>query len=49
MLSPSRKFEENEIRHILHIAYSHVDRRAAASTSLLLALSVPIYVQEYFL
>jgi hypothetical protein len=49
MPSPSRKFEENEIRHILRVAYSHEDRRAAASTSLLLALSVPIYAQEYFL
>jgi hypothetical protein len=49
MTTPSRKFEEKEIRRILQVASSHEDRRAGASTSLLLSLSVPLYVQEYFL
>ena len=44
-----RRFREDEIRRILHLAYSHNDERAAASTSLLLTLSVPLYAQEYFL
>jgi hypothetical protein len=44
-----RRFQEDEIRRILHFAYSHKDQRAAASTSLLLTLSVPLYAQEYFL
>lgn len=49
MPTSSRKFEEYEIRRILQVATLHEDQRAAASTSLLLALSVPLYVQEYFL
>jgi hypothetical protein len=48
-MTPSRKFEENEIRRILHAASSHEDQRAAASTSLLLALSIPLFIQESLL
>jgi hypothetical protein len=47
MTIPFRKFQESEIRRILHVANSHEDKRAMTSTSLLLALSVPLYVQEY--
>jgi hypothetical protein len=49
MPTSSRKFEQNEIRRILQVATSHEDQRAAASTSLLLVLSVPLYLQEYLL
>jgi hypothetical protein len=49
MTTPSRKFIEDEIRRILYVASSHKDQRAAASISLLLALSVPLYVQESLL
>jgi hypothetical protein len=41
-----RKFDETEIKRILRAAFKHKDKRAAASISLLLMLSVPLYVQE---
>jgi hypothetical protein len=49
MKTTSRRFSEDEIRQIGRAASSHSDRRAAASTSLLLALSIPLSVQEFLL
>jgi hypothetical protein len=49
MKIPSRRFSEEEIRRILDVAASHSDRRAGASTLLLLALSIPLSIQELLL
>jgi hypothetical protein len=49
MKTRTRRFSKHEITQIISTASSHSDRRAAASTSLLLALSIPMAIQEFLL
>jgi hypothetical protein len=49
MKTELRRFSEDEIKRIRQAASSHPDPRARASTSLLLALSIPLSIQEFLL